>query len=343
VGVENSSFINACYGRNGDKIPVWIMRQAGRYLPEYQEIRSRVSFQELCQSPELIAKVVEQPIKRFDLDAAILFSDIMTMLEPMGIDVSFPDGGPKIGNPIRTADDVKKMKSINPAVDLANVLDGIKAIKNILPDVPLIGFAGSPFTLSCYLIEGQGSKTFNSAKKFLHQSPAVAEELFDFLADALAIYLRAQVEAGADAIQLFESWGGILSHDDFSRWVIKPVNKIFGKLADLKIPRILFVNNVAPYYDILKDLDCEVIGIDYRTKLNQAQAALPNKAVQGNLDPTVLFGPVEHVVEKTKQILDSLESYDNLIFNLGHGILPETPLESVRVLVETVHNYRNKK
>lgn len=341
MGVENSSFINACYGRNAGTIPVWIMRQAGRYLPEYQEVRSQVSFQELCQSPKLIAKVVEQPIERFGLDAAILFSDIMTMLEPMGIDVSFPNGGPRIANPIRTKEDVGRMKPINPVNDLANVLDGIREIKKILPDVPLIGFAGSPFTLSCYLIEGQGSKTFNSAKKFLHHSPEVAEELFDFLAEALASYLRAQVEVGADTVQLFESWGGILSHDDFLRWVIRPVSKIFGKLSDLKIPRILFVNNVAPYYDLLKDLDCEVIGIDYRTKLSQAQTALPNKSVQGNLDPTVLFGTVEHVVEKTKQILDSLENHDNLIFNLGHGILPETPLESVKVLVDTVHNYRD--
>lgn len=341
MGVENSNFIEACYGRNKGTIPIWIMRQAGRYLKEYQEVRSQVSFQELCQSPELIAKVVEQPISKFGLDAGILFSDIMTMLEPMGIDVSFPNGGPKIANPIKTKEDVAQMKPINPTVDLANVLDGIREIKKILPDVPLIGFAGSPFTLSCYLIEGQGSKTFNSPKKFLHHSPDVAAELFDFLAEALAGYLRAQVEAGADTVQLFESWGGILSNDDFSRWVIRPVNKIFGKLSDLKIPRILFVNNVAPYYDLLKDLDCEVVGIDYRTKLSQAQTALPNKAVQGNLDPTVLFGTVEHVIEKTKQILDSLENYDNLIFNLGHGILPKTPLESVQALVDTVHNYRS--
>ncbi len=341
MGVANSSFINACYRRNTGQIPIWIMRQAGRYLPEYQEVRDKVSFQELCQSPKLIAKVAEQPIKRFDLDAAILFSDIMTMLEPMGIDVSFPDGGPKIANPISTIADVRRMTPINPVNDLSNVLDGIKEIKKILPDIPLIGFAGSPFTLACYLIEGQGSKTFNSAKKFLHQSPDVAEELFDFLAEEIASYLRTQIEAGAEVVQLFESWGGILSHDDFAHWVIRPINKIFGQLSDLKIPRILFVNNVAPYFDLINELDNEVIGIDYRTRLNQAMTALPNKSVQGNLDPTVLFGTPEHVREKTLKILDSLESYDRLIFNLGHGILPETPLESVRVLVETVHNYRN--
>ncbi|MCP4705578.1 MAG: uroporphyrinogen decarboxylase, partial [candidate division Zixibacteria bacterium] len=290
MGVENSSFIDACWGHNTGKIPIWVMRQAGRYLPEYLKVREKVTFQELCQSPKIIAEVVEQPIKRFDLDATILFSDIMTMLEPMGINVSFPDGGPKIANPISTIEDVRQMTHIDPINELSFALDGIKEIKKILPDIPLIGFAGSPFTLACYLIEGQGSKTFNSAKKFLHQSPDVAEELFDFLADALAIYLRAQINAGADAVQLFESWGGILSFDDFSHWVVRIVNKIFGQLSDLKVPRILFVNNVAPYYDILKDLDCEVIGIDYRTKLSQAKAALPNKAVQGNLDPTILFG-----------------------------------------------------
>ena len=340
MGVADSSFIDACYGCNSSKIPIWIMRQAGRYLPEYLKVRKEVSFQQLCRSPKIIAEVVDQPIRRFDLDAAILFSDILTMLEPMGIEVSFPDGGPKIANPISTIDDIKRMTSINPAHDLSFALDGIKEIKKILPDLPLIGFAGSPFTLACYLIEGQGSKTFNSAKKFLHRSPDVAEELFDFLAHALAAYLRTQIEAGADTVQLFESWGGILSHDDFARWVIKPVNKIFGKLADLKVPRILFVNNVAPYFDLLKDIDCEVIGIDYRTKLNQAMTALPNKTVQGNLDPTVLFGTPEHVKDETIKILDSLDNYDRLIFNLGHGILPETPLESVQILVDTVHNYR---
>ncbi|RKX22496.1 MAG: uroporphyrinogen decarboxylase [Candidatus Zixiibacteriota bacterium] len=341
MGVENSNFINACYGRNTGKIPIWIMRQAGRYLPEYRKVRDKVSFRELCRSPKLIAEVVEQPIKRFGLDAAILFSDILTMLEPMGIDVSFPDGGPKIANPIKRIDDVRRLSPIKPDDNLSFVMEGIRRIKKILPEVPLIGFAGSPFTLACYLIEGQGSRTFNSAKIFLHRSPDVAEELFDFLSDTLVSYLQAQVEAGAEALQLFESWGGVLSNDDFSRWVAGPINKIFARLSSLNVPRILFVNNVAPYYDIIKDIDCEVIGVDYRTKLSRTMTALPNKAVQGNLDPAILFGPPEHVIERTEQILNSLKNYDRLIFNLGHGILPETPLESVRALVDTVHNYRD--
>lgn len=340
MGLTNGSFIDACYGRNKGPIPVWIMRQAGRYLPDYQGVRSRVSFQELCRSPDLIAEVAWQPVNRFGFDAAILFSDIMTMLEPMGMKISFPNGGPQVAEPIRTPDDVKRLGRLNPVEDLPFVLEGIKKIKERLPETPLIGFAGAPFTLACYLIEGQGSKTFNQAKQFLHQFPDAAAELFDKLSEALTVYLRAQIEAGADAVQLFESWGGILSHDDFDHWSASQANKIFSGLATYGVPRILFVNGVAPYLDLVRDIECEVIGVDYRMQLKQAADALPNKAVQGNLDPIALFGPTEQVIVRTRKILDSLSDHDRVIFNLGHGILPATPLASVEAVVKTVHSYR---
>ncbi len=339
--MTNGTFIDACYGRNKGGIPIWIMRQAGRYLPEYLKIREKVSFSQLCRSPKLIAEVVRQPIARFDLDAAILFSDILTMLEPMGMDVSFPDGGPRIAKPITTPEDVKRLKDFDVEKELSFVLDGIREIKKTMPDKPLIGFVGSPFTLACYLIEGKGSKTFDSAKRFVHQHPEAADEMFELLSEVIARYLKAQVEAGADAVQIFDSWGGILSRHDYRRWSAQPVGKILDRLKSLNVPRILFVNNVAPYLDIVNELDCEVVGIDYRVDLAAAAAALPNKAIQGNLDPSVLFNQPEVVIKRTTEILDSISNPDRLIFNLGHGIQPKTPIESVQALVETVHKYRS--
>ena len=214
------------------------------------------------------------------------------------------------------------------------------SIKEILPESPLIGFAGSPFTIACYLIQGQGSKTFDKAKKFIHKYPESASRLFQIITDITSRYLAAQVDAGADSIQLFGSWDGILSRQDFIEFTAKPAEEIFRVLKPKKVPRVLFINNLAPYLDIVKDIDCEVIGVDYRMSLRQAADALPDKSVQGNLDPTLLFGSVKQIKERAMGILDSVEDHNRLIFNLGHGILPETPIESVSALVETVHNYR---
>jgi uroporphyrinogen decarboxylase len=316
------------------------MRQAGRYLPEYLKIREKVSFSELCRSPELIAEVVRQPIDRFDLDAAILFSDILTMLEPMEIKIDFPEGGPIIENPIASIEDIRRLKDFDIEKELSFVLDGIQQIKKILPDKPLIGFVGSPFTLACYLIEGQGSRNFNKAKGFLHGNREASEELFDFISEIISRYLIKQIDAGADAVQIFESWGGILSHDDFKFWSGKYIKAIFEKIGSRNIPRILFVNNVTPYLDIIRDIDCEVIGVDYRADLAAIAEALPNKTLQGNLDPNILFGEPQYVAGNTKKILDNFGNLDRLIFNLGHGILPKTPIESVQAMVDTVHNYR---
>jgi len=342
MGIADSSFIKACYGRNDGPVPIWIMRQAGRYLPEYQAVRGKVSFLELCRSPELIAEVVKQPIDRFDLDAAILFSDILTILEPMGMKVGFPDGGPEIESPITKPEDIDRLCEFDIAEKMPYVLNGIKKIKEIMPEKPLIGFAGSPFTVACYLIQGKGSKNFDIAKKFIHQYPEAAERLIDFLSNITARYLKAQIEAGADVVQLFESWGGVLSRDDFKNMSIAATNKIFDELASSNKPRILFVNNIAPYLDMIKDVDCEVVGIDYRTSLAEAMKALPGKTVQGNLDPAVLFGSTEHVIKKTTELLDSIDDLPRLIFNLGHGIMVKTPIDSVHAMVETVRNYRKR-
>lgn len=340
MGMTGNNFIDACYSRNTGSIPIWIMRQAGRYLPEYRAVREKISFLELCRSPKMIAEVVKQPIDRFGLDAAILFSDILTVLPPMGITIDFPNGGPTISPPISSPEDIDRLKDYDAAAELHFVYDGIREIKKVLPDKPLIGFAGSPFTLACYLIEGQGSKNFNKAKGFLHGYPKASKKLIDLLTDITSRYLAAQIEAGADTVKVFESWGGILSQNDFRQWCAGPIDRIFKTVADENVPRILFVNNVAPYLPIVADIDCEVIGVDYRISLAEAARALPEKAVQGNLDPAVLFGSPDRVADNTRRILDSVDNHNRLIFNLGHGILPDTPIESVHTMVKTVHSYR---
>lgn len=340
MGLNGSTFIDACYSRNKGTIPVWIMRQAGRYLPEYRSVREKASFLELCRSPQLIAQVVRQPMDRFGLDAAILFSDILTVLPPMGVDIDFPEGGPVISPAISGPEDVDRLQNYDVGRELPFVFDGIREIKRNIPDKPLIGFAGSPFTLACYLIEGHGSKHFNKAKSFLHRYPEASEKLIDLLSDITAKYLAAQIDAGADAAKIFESWGGILSQNEFRRRSAGPINRIFSSLKKKGVPRILFVNNIAPYLSIVRDIDCEVVGVDYRVDLAEAAAELPGKAIQGNLDPAALFGSPEQVAECTRRILDSVGDHDGLIFNLGHGILPATPLESVHAVVDTVHGYR---
>ncbi|MEE8577018.1 MAG: uroporphyrinogen decarboxylase family protein [candidate division Zixibacteria bacterium] len=277
---------------------------------------------------------------RFGLDAAILFSDILTMLEPMGAGFDFPDGGPRLAEPIDTPEAVDRLHDFDIDEHLSFVFEGIREIKKILPDTPLIGFVGSPFTVASYLIEGQGSKHFDKAKRFLHQYPESSDKLLGLLADVAGRYLKAQIDAGVDTVQVFDSWGGVLSIDAYKRFSAAPVNRIFSHLASAGVPRILFVNNIAPYLDIVRDIDCEVLGVDYRTDIARVADAIPNKALQGNLDPSILFGPIDKVREKTKAILDSVSDKNRFIFNLGHGIQPKTPIEAVAAVVETVHNYR---
>lgn len=339
MGIENSNFIRACHGSNDGPVPIWIMRQAGRYLPEFRAIRKKVPFWDLCRSPELVAEVVRQPIERFGLDAAILFSDILIILEPMGIGVEFK-GGPHLDKVIDTPEAVKQLVDFDIDQKLPFVMEGIKKVRQVLPKTPLIGFAGSPFTIACYLIEGRGSKNFEKTKQFIHRYPAAAAELRELITNITSRYLQAQVEAGVHVVQLFESWGGILSREDFRQWSVEPIARIFATLKDKNVPRIVFVNNIAPYIDMVSEIDCEAVGVDYRMDLKRAAKELPGKSIQGNLDPAVLFGSPEHVRQKTTTILESIDEPQRLIFNLGHGIQQHTPIESVEAMVEIVHNYR---
>lgn len=338
--VKQGSFLAACRGENSGRLPLWVMRQAGRYLPEYQAVREKVSFLELCRSPELVAEVTEQPVRRFGFDAAILFSDILPILEGFGLTLTFPGGGPKIHPQIRTPDDVKKLNEYDVVNKLAFVYAGVREIKKRMPDTPLIGFAGSPWTLACYAVEGSGSANFNSAKEFINRYPGAGRRLLDMITDATSIYLTEQIKAGVDAIQIFDSWGGVLAHDDYRDWSLKYISRIFEAVKGAGVPRILFVNNLAPYIDLVRDIECEVVSVDYRMKLSAAETALPGKALQGNFDPTALFAPADTVAKRVTAMLESVTDLDRLIVNLGHGILPHTPLESVSALVETVHSFR---
>ena len=333
-------FIEACYGRPVRRRPIWIMRQAGRYLPEYRQVRERVSFEELCHSPKLIAEVTAQPIDVFGFDAAILFSDILLPLEPLGIRVSYDNGGPRLSPMILRPEDIGHLTGYDPAEAMTYVLSGIREIKKQMGDVvPLIGFAGSPFTLVCYLVEGGGSWDFLQTKKFLYNHPKAAARLLDLLADLTGRYLKEQINAGADAVQLFDSWGGILPPDVYRDFSLPYIKTVFEICRTEGIPRLLYLNNSAPYLPFLAELDCEVISVDWRTDIEQAIAVLDGKAVQGNLDPHLLLGPAELVHRETLKILEATAGKDNFIFNLGHGIHPETPLENVRLVVDTVHAF----
>jgi uroporphyrinogen decarboxylase len=307
-------FLRACRRQPVDCTPVWFMRQAGRYLPEYQEVRAGHSILEVCKTPALAVEVTLQPVRRFAVDAAIIFADILLPLEPMGLSVEFTAGeGPVIANPVRTAADVAALKPIRPD-DLGFVLESIGQARSALAgEVPLIGFAGAPFTLASYAIEGGGSRNYVETKRLMYNDPEAWHDLMGRLADAVAGFLVAQVAAGAQAVQLFDSWVGALSPDDYAEY------------AYTLLP-------------LMANAGCDVIGLDWRIHLDDGWAAAGHDlAVQGNLDPVVLFAP-EHEIER--RVLDVVKRADGRpghIFNLGHGILPQSPPEAVGFVVDLVH------
>jgi uroporphyrinogen decarboxylase len=333
-------FIKAAFGLPHKRVPIWIMRQAGRYLPEYRAVREKVSFLELCHRPDLVADVTRQPIDIFGLDAAIIFSDILLPLEPLGLKLSYDNGGPRIEPPVRRPDDIRKLRFFDPAEEMTYVFDAIGETKDRLNDiVPLIGFAGSPFTLACYLVEGGSSWNFNEVKKFLYNYPKDAALLLGKLAEMTGLYLKAQIEAGVDAVQIFDTWGGILPPNFYSQFSLPYIKTAFDICRIANIPRILYMNNTRPYLPYLVEVDCETVGIDWRTDLSEAIPILDGKALQGNLDPHLLFGPGKLVRDEANRILRLVGDHQGFIFNLGHGILPETPVKNVHLLVETVHSH----
>ena len=336
------AFLRACRREPVDRVPLWLMRQAGRYMPEYRALRKDRSILELCRTPELAAEVTLQPINRFDLDAAIIFADILLPLEGLGIGFHFAEGeGPIIEKPVRSPADVDALRSFDPTDDLGYVLEAIRIVRGELEGrVPLIGFAAAPFTLASYMIEGGSSRNYLLMKSFMYQQPEAWDRLMRHVADMTRDYLAAQIEAGAQAIQIFDSWVGALSPEDYRAYVLPHSARVLEGLAEFDVPRIHFGTNTATLLEAMKDAKSEVLGVDWRLPMKRAREIIgPDFAVQGNLDPVLLMAPREVLVERVQGILEQADAGNGYIFNLGHGVLPPTPMESVDAVIETVHNY----
>ncbi|MEC4668016.1 MAG: uroporphyrinogen decarboxylase [Nitrospirota bacterium] len=335
----NERFLKACRRESVDCTPVWFMRQAGRYMPEYQAVRASHSILEVCKTPELAAQVTLQPVERFPVDAAIIFADILLPLEPMGIHFEFAEGeGPIIQNPIRDRADVERLQ-VGDGSALAYVGDSIKQARKALSGlVPLIGFAGAPFTLASYAIEGGGSKQYLVTKQFMYREPEAWHRLMDKLARVVTNYLQLQIQAGAQAVQLFDSWVGCLSPGDYEEYVLPHVQLIFEGLKREGVPLIHFGTGTSALLRLMRKAGGDVIGVDWRVHLDEAWATIGyDVAIQGNLDPVSLFAPLHEIERRVEDILRRAGGRPGHIFNLGHGILPNTPMEQVAATVELVH------
>jgi len=315
------------------------MRQAGRYLPEYRAIREKVSFVELCKTPDLAAEVTVQPIDRLGVDAAILFSDILIPCEAMGVELSFPGGPPKLTPTVRSRSGVDALCVPDPEDTMPFVMEAVRKIRERLAGrVPLIGFSGAPFTLATYLVEGGGSKDFMNLKAMIHAEPATYRALMEKIADTTAAYLNAQIAAGVQAVQIFDSWGGALGVEDFREYELPYVQRVIEQLNCEDIPVIYFVGQAAHLIEPMLETGADVLGVDWRLPLSQIRRRIGGRAaVQGNLDPTSLFGPIPQIEAGVKRVLDEAGSQPGHIFNLGHGIMPPTKPEHAIALVEAVH------
>ncbi|MDP3296179.1 MAG: uroporphyrinogen decarboxylase [Thermodesulfovibrionia bacterium] len=370
----NYVFLKACRGEKISYTPVWIMRQAGRYLKQYQKIRGKVDFLTLCKTPELAAEVTIQPIDALGVDAAILFSDILIPVEAMGMKLEFFEKkGPVLNPPIRNEASIKKLSVPNPEEDMNFVLETIKILRRELNGkVPLIGFSGAPFTMATYMIEGGTSKNFLQTKRMIFQTPDLYASLMDKVTQTVIEYLRSQIKAGAQAVQLFDTWAGVLSPGDYKKFALPYVKRVIdniktqnSKLKTQKltpaspplskggkggfssqesVPIIYFVGECAGLLEEIKTCGADVIGIDWRINIDDAVKRLgSNFSVQGNLDPCALFLPKEEIERRVKDILNRASSARGHIFNLGHGILPETPVENAAAMVEAVHKLSRRR
>ena len=335
----NDRFLKACRREPVDCTPVWFMRQAGRYMIEYRRLREKHSILELCKTPELAAQVTLQPIDRFALDAAIIFADILLPLEPMGLSLEFAEGeGPIIHNPVRDRAAVDRLKVIDDT-ELQYVMDAISLTRKMLAGrVPLIGFAGAPFTLASYAIEGGSSRNYIHTKQMMYREPETWHRLMDKFARVITGYLRRQIRAGAQAVQLFDSWVGCLSAGDYAEYVVPHVQLIFEGLKHEGVPLIHFGTGTTAILKAMRQAGGDVIGIDWRIPIDEAWAMVGyDRAVQGNLDPVTLFGPISEIERRVTDILQRAAGRPGHIFNLGHGILPNTPVENVAATIDLVH------
>lgn len=345
--LKNDTFIKALLKQPVAYTPVWMMRQAGRYLPEYRQVREQAgSFLNLCTNPELACEVTLQPLRRFDFDAAILFSDILTIPDAMGLGLYFTEGeGPKFHHPLRTAADVEKLPIPDPELELSYVMDAVRLIrKNLAGSVPLIGFSGSPWTLATYMVEGGSSKSFHRVKGLMYEQPKVMHALLDKLAQSVASYLNAQIAAGAQAVMLFDTWGGVLSTEDyaeFSLYYAKQIRSLLNtNVNGQQIPTILFSKGCGQWLEAMTDAGYDALGLDWQTDIANARARVGHQvALQGNMDPIALYAQPEIITEKVKTILHKYGQGSGHVFNLGHGILPDINPEHVKAMVDAVHQY----
>jgi uroporphyrinogen decarboxylase len=324
--------------------PIWLMRQAGRYMREYREVRARTTFLDLCKTPSLAAEVTVTAADRLGVDAAIIFADILLILEPMGIELEFAEGeGPVIHNPIRNAEDVKRLREVEDAAALSFVYEAIALTRRELkPDVALIGFCGAPFTLASYMIEGGGSTNYVNTKKLMYDDPGAWHEMMSLIARALVKYLNAQIDAGAQAVQLFDSWVGCLGHDDYREFVL-PHSRAVIEGVKPGAPVIHFGTGTGALLELMREAGGDVIGLDWRVRLDEAWQRVGHDAgVMGNLDPVALFAETETLRSQAKRILNQAGGRPGHVFNLGHGILPQTPVENVIALIEMVHEMSSR-
>ncbi|MET7901191.1 uroporphyrinogen decarboxylase, partial [Streptomyces sp. NPDC005336] len=334
----DSAFIRACRREPVPHTPVWFMRQAGRSLPEYRKVREGTAMLESCMRPDLVTEITLQPVRRHRVDAAIYFSDIVVPLKAIGLDLDIKPGvGPVVERPIRTRADLARLRPLDPD-DVKYVTEAVGALVGELGATPLIGFAGAPFTLASYLVEGGPSRNHEHTKALMYGDPALWADLLDRLADITAAFLKVQIEAGASAVQLFDSWVGALAPADYRRSVLPASEKVFNAVAGYGVPRIHFGVGTGELLGLLGEAGADVVGVDWRVPLDEAARRVgPGKALQGNLDPAVLFAPRSAVAAKAAEVLDAAQGLEGHIFNLGHGVLPSTDPDALTRLVEFVH------
>ena len=337
--LHNSTFLRACRREPADYTPIWIMRQAGRYMKEYRDLREKVSFLEMCKRPDLAAEVTLMPIEPIGVDAAILFADILLIVEPVGVGLEFNEGtGPSLSNPVRSGEDLKRLREVEPAESLGFVFEAARLVRQALPDnIPLIGFSGAPFTVASYMIEGRGSRDYLHTKSLMYRDPGAWHALMELLCRGLIKYLNGQIAAGAQAVQLFDSWAGTLSPDDYRDFVLPHSQSVIRGLTP-GVPVIHFGTGTGSLLELMREAGGDVIGLDWRVRLDEGwQRVGHDRAVQGNLEPLVLMAEPDEIRRRAKIVLDQAGRRNGHIFNLGHGIARQTPVEHARALVDAVH------
>ena len=335
----DSPFLRACRREPHDRVPVWFMRQAGRSLPEYRAIRGTGSIVQAIRTPDLATEITLQPVRRYDTDAAILFSDIVTPIEAIGFGVDVVPGvGPVVARPFTTAADLDRLRPLEPEADTPYVIETVRNLVAELGDVPLIGFAGAPFTVASYLVEGQPSRTYEKTKRLMYGDPALWARLLDRLADLALASLQSQVAAGASAVQLFDSWAGALSPSDYERYVLPASRKVLAGIGATGVPRIHFGVSTGELLPLMRDAGADVVGVDWRVDLDDARRRLGDEvALQGNLDPVALLAGADVALGRTRDVLRRADGHRGHIFNLGHGVLPDTDPDVLHRVADLVH------